>query len=72
MARLLPPESAAVDEVSREVGVGAQTLERWLSASLAGGSDRHRGDGQWTRLRAAPGVASTACIRMTCPGSSPT
>ena len=31
VARLLPPESASVDEVSREVGVGAQTLERWLS-----------------------------------------
>jgi hypothetical protein len=26
---LLPPESAALDEVAREVGVGAGTLERW-------------------------------------------
>jgi transposase len=29
VARLLPPESVAVAVVSREVGVGAGTLERW-------------------------------------------
>ena len=29
VARLLPPESAAVEVVSREIGVGAGTLERW-------------------------------------------
>ena len=29
MARLLPPESAALEVVAREVGVGAGTLERW-------------------------------------------
>jgi len=29
VARLLPPESAALDLVAREVGVGAGTLERW-------------------------------------------
>ena len=29
VARLLPPESAALDVVAREVGVGAGTLERW-------------------------------------------
>ncbi len=29
MARLLPPESAAAEVVSREIGVGAGTLERW-------------------------------------------
>ena len=29
MARLLPPESAAIDVVAREVGIGADTLERW-------------------------------------------
>ncbi|MBK7614343.1 MAG: hypothetical protein IPJ08_07695 [Burkholderiales bacterium] len=26
---MLPPESAALDVVAREVGVGAGTLERW-------------------------------------------
>ena len=29
MARLLPPESAPLDVVSREVGVGVGALERW-------------------------------------------
>ena len=29
MARLLPSESAALEVVAREVGVGAVTLERW-------------------------------------------
>lgn len=29
MARLLPPESAAVDVVAREVGIGVRTLEQW-------------------------------------------
>ena len=29
VARLLPPESAAVELVAREIGIGARTLERW-------------------------------------------
>ena len=29
VARLLPPESAAVELVAREVGIGVGTLERW-------------------------------------------
>jgi transposase len=29
VARLLPPESAALDVVAREVGIGAETLRRW-------------------------------------------
>ena len=33
VARLLPPESAEIGEVSREVGVSAQTLERWREAA---------------------------------------
>jgi transposase-like protein len=36
-ARLLP-ESAAVDAVPREVGVRAETLERWRAQALAGAS----------------------------------
>ena len=35
MARLLPPESATLEDVSREVGVGVSTLERWRSEALA-------------------------------------
>ena len=29
VARLLPPESAALEVVAREVGIGVGTLERW-------------------------------------------
>lgn len=29
VARLLPPESAAIDVVAREIGIAAGTLERW-------------------------------------------
>ena len=35
VARLLPPESASVDEVSREIGVSVSTLERWRSDALS-------------------------------------
>ena len=34
MARLLPPESAPVGEVAKEIGVSAQTLERWREDAL--------------------------------------
>ena len=33
VARLLPPESAALDVVAREVGLGTGTLERWREQS---------------------------------------
>jgi len=29
VARLLPPESAALDVVGREIGIGPETLQRW-------------------------------------------
>ena len=29
VARLLPPESAAVEVVAREIGIGVDTLQRW-------------------------------------------
>ena len=35
VARLLPPESAALEVVSREVGVSIGTLERWRAQVLA-------------------------------------
>ena len=34
VARLLPPESAALEDVAREVGVGMGTLERWRADAL--------------------------------------
>jgi transposase-like protein len=35
VARLLPPESSAVDVVAREIGIGAGTLERWREEALS-------------------------------------
>ena len=35
VARLLPPESAALEAVARDVGIGVSTLERWRSDALA-------------------------------------
>jgi transposase-like protein len=35
VARLLPPESASIGEVSLQVGVAAATLERWRSDALS-------------------------------------
>jgi len=35
VARLLPPESAAVEVVAREVGVAVATLERWRADALS-------------------------------------
>ena len=60
MVRLLPPESAAVDVVSRDVGVSVTTLERCRAQALA-----RRGelaDGQrWTPAeRREAGIATAA------------
>ncbi len=35
VARLLPPESAALEDVAREVGVRRGTLERWRADALS-------------------------------------
>ena len=40
VARLLPPESASVEEVSRRIGVSVSTLERWRADALAEGRKR--------------------------------
>ena len=44
VARLLPPESTSVEEVSRQIGVSVSTLERWHSEALASGE----AGGVWT------------------------
>jgi transposase len=36
VARLLPPESAALELVAREVGIAAATLERWREDAQSG------------------------------------
>jgi transposase len=50
VARLLPPESSAIDVVSREMGVSVATLERWRADALADGSGERSGAGsqRWT------------------------
>ena len=64
MARLLPPESSAVEVVSREVGVSAATLERWRADALADGTgDRRGGGGQrWTATARLEAVITTAAM----------
>lgn len=56
MARLLPPESARLEDVSREVGVGTSTLERWRSEALA----RPSRDRVWTAAARFDAVLTTA------------
>jgi transposase len=35
VARMLPPESSAAEVVSREIGIGVDTLERWREEALS-------------------------------------
>ena len=58
VARLLPPQSASVDEVAREVGVGAQTLQRWLSDALS----RPARERAWTAPARLEAVIATASM----------
>ena len=58
VARLLPPESAALEDVSREVGVGVATLERWRSDALA----RPARERVWTAAARLDAVLTTAAM----------
>jgi transposase len=58
VARLLPPESASVDEVAREIGVGAQTLERWRSDALS----RPARERAWTAPARLEAVLATSAM----------
>jgi transposase len=40
VARLLPPESAPLDQIAAELGISSSTLERWRSEALASGMPR--------------------------------
>jgi len=55
---LLPPESAALEDVSREVGIGVDTLQRWRSEALAQPA-RDRG---WTAAARFEAVLTTAAM----------
>lgn len=58
VARLLPPESAALKDVANELGVGLATLERWRSDALAQPS-RER---VWTAAARFNAVLTTAAM----------
>jgi len=58
VARLLPPESSSVETVSREIGVGVDTLERWRSEALAQPSKEHT----WTAAARLEAVIATAAM----------
>lgn len=58
VARLLPPESAPVEEVSNEIGVSVSTLERWRSEAQ-GDADRRQ---VWTAAARFEAVLTTATM----------
>ena len=58
MARLLPPESASLEVVARDVGVSADTLERWRSEALA----KPAGERVWTAAARLEAVITTATM----------
>ena len=58
MARLLPPESTALEDVAREIGVGAGTLERWRSEALS----RPAAARAWTAVARFDAVLTTAAM----------
>ena len=58
MTRLLPPESAALDLVAREVGIGADTLECWREDAQS----RPARGRAWTALARLEAVVTTAAM----------
>ena len=60
VGRLLPPESAAIEAVSREVGVSVATLERWRATALADGAGS--GQPRWTAAARLEAVIATAAM----------
>ena len=57
VARLLPPESATLEDVSREQGVRADTLSRWRAEALSDSQDR-----LWTGPARLEAVIHTASL----------
>ena len=58
MARLLPPESARLEDLAAEIGVSASTLERWRSDALSSPA-RER---VWTAAARFDAVLTTAAM----------
>ena len=62
VARLLPPESSSVEDVSHEVGISVSTLERWRAEALANGSGAGAGSQRWTAAARLQAVILTATM----------
>src|ERR1700677_3304291 len=60
VARLLPPESSAIDLVSREVGISVTTLERWRADALA--NESAADSPRWTAAARLQAVIVTAAM----------
>ena len=58
VARLLPPESAAIDVVAREIGIAAGTLERWREDAQS----RPARGRAWTAAGRLEAVVTTAAM----------
>ena len=58
MAKLLPPTSASVQEVSREVGISEDTLDRWRSQALS----QPAAERVWTAASRLDAVITTAAM----------
>ena len=61
VARLLPPESSAVADVAREVGINVTTLERWRTDAVTGPAR----DRVWTAVARLEAVVATAALNDT-------
>jgi hypothetical protein len=55
---MLPPESASAEDVGREIGIGAETLERWRSDVLAKPARKQA----WTASARFDAVLTTAAM----------
>ena len=58
VARLLPPESAPIQQISQELGVSVATLERWRADALSAPT-RER---VWTAAARLQAVIATAAM----------
>lgn len=58
VAKLLPPQSASPEAVATEVGVSADTLQRWRAQALA----RPAGERVWTAAARLEAVIATAAL----------
>jgi hypothetical protein len=55
---MLPPESASPEAVSREIGIGVETLERWRAESLSKPLSKR----EWTAAARLEAVITTAAM----------